>query len=153
MNWGSDDSFRSDHAEGFDDFMDEKVAKRSQLRGRAATPGLKGSTTLGLRGSTIFELKPEISDESRAPRPATGAAAPGVQRPAREAASAAAAHDPDGPAWGAHIVVDKKPYKIHTVTDFMGRQTHTYNTDDGKRWEALRNDMDGRFYAKPQQKK
>lgn len=149
MNWGSDDSFRPDYVESFDDFMDKEVAKRSQLRGRAATPAAS------VRGSTTFELNPEISDgghlrnESRAARPATGAAAPGVQRPAR----AAAAHDPDGPAWGAHIVVDKKPYKIHTVTDFMGRQTHTYNTDDGKRWEALRNDMDGRFYVKPQQKK
>ena len=150
MSWKGEE-----YAEGFDDFMDGKVAERSRLTGRAALP----VTNTTARKNTAFELRPEISDEShlrdgsRVARPATSAAAPGAARPARQPmVPNTAPADPDGPAWGAHIVVDKKPYKIHTVTDFMGRATHTFNMDDGKRYEALRG-PDGRFSMKSQQKK
>lgn len=155
----------AESVEGFDDFMDGRVAARSQKSGYAARPVSQTRADCGFE-SMIGDSN-HLRNGFRAARPATRAAVPGVQRPARVQPIPSTqykgapvvvppaykhAHAHHAADHGMYMTVDGRRYKIHTTPSNMGlgRDEYFYNTDDGKKWEVIRG-REGHFMTRPGQ--
>lgn len=180
---GRPDAEHAEHAEcaeGFDDFMDDRVAKRSQKCGYAARPVKQ--TRADCRFETMINDSSHLSaqrDGFRAARPRSGPP-PGAQRPSRipsphhKNAPPGPRHIPSAlykgppsvvaPAYkhrapvsrtvdnGMYIIVEGRRYTIHRIPPILGvgPDEYFYNTDDGKKWEVIRG-HEGHFMTRPGQ--